>query len=237
MALRWRYSRTLGSAAGMSAHPRPHQPPAIQHDPHRLAALGLVLAGDGASAPRGCRPADVAQVVALAVLAQALEIAAQAPLLGAPQLQVDLAAAGQEDLLLLAGAQGGIDAHRLSERRFGPALGQPQARAIADVEPARLPVAALLRLHAITDGCRHAGKSQQLVRGGFGNQGRGQIVYQPAFDDRLALVFDGQLDLGLAVERRSVGPGAAGGELRGARQAQAVEQRGRSTRASQASMA
>jgi hypothetical protein len=89
------------------ANPRPHQPPAVQHDPNRLAALRLVLAGDGAAAPRRGRPADIAQVVALAVLAQALEVAAQAPLPRLPQLQVDLAAAGQKDLLLLAGAQAG----------------------------------------------------------------------------------------------------------------------------------
>src|SRR5271157_1331751 len=78
----------------------PHEPPAVEDDPDGLAALGLVLAGDETAAPRGGRPADVAQVVALAVLAQALEVAAQAPLLNPAQLQVNLAAAGQKYLLL-----------------------------------------------------------------------------------------------------------------------------------------
>ena len=44
----------------------------------------------------------------------------------ATQLQVDLAAAGEKDLLLFAGAQGRVDAYRLRERRFGPALDEAQ---------------------------------------------------------------------------------------------------------------
>ena len=97
-----------------SGAPRPrgtHQAAAVEHDPHRLAALGLVLARDQAAASRGGGPADVAQVVAFAVLAQALEVAAQAALPRLAQLQVDLAAAREKDLLLFAGAQGRIDAH------------------------------------------------------------------------------------------------------------------------------
>ncbi len=213
------------SAVRCHGHPRPHQPSAVEHDPDRLAALGLVLAGDGAAAPRRGRPADVAQVVALAVLAQALEVAAQAPLLRAAQLQVDLAAAGEEDLLLLAGAQGRVDAHRLRERRSGPALGQPQRRAVAHIEPARLPVAALFGLHAVAQLGGHAGKGGQPVRCRLGDQRRRQIVHQPALDDHPALVFNRQLDLGLAVEGRSVGPGAAGGQFGRGGQAQAIEQR------------
>jgi len=49
------------------------------------ATLALVLAGDGAAAAGSGCPADVAQVVALAVLAQALEVAAQSALPGLAQ--------------------------------------------------------------------------------------------------------------------------------------------------------
>ena len=42
-------------------------------------------------------------------------------------MQVDLAAAGEENLLLLPGAQGGIDADGLGKRGACPALGQAQA--------------------------------------------------------------------------------------------------------------
>ena len=176
---------------------RPHQPPAIEHDPYRLAALGLVLAGDRAAAPRGGRPADIAQVIALAVFAQAFEVAAQATLLGAAQLQVDLPAAGQKDLLLLAGAQGRIDPHGLCERRSGPALSQAKPRPVANVEPARLPVATLLRSHAIAERCRHVRESEQPMGRRLGNQCRRQIVHQAAIDDHPAVVFDCQLDLSL----------------------------------------
>ena len=67
-------------------------------------------------------------------------------------------------------------------------------------------------------------KRQKAVRGRLGNQRRRQIVHQAAVDDRLAMVFDGQLDLGLRVEGRSIGPGAGGGKLGGGGQTQAVEQ-------------
>ncbi len=65
-------------------------------------------------------------------------------------------------------AQRRVDAHRLGERRPGPALGQAQQRAIAHVEPARLPVAALLGLDAIAQPSRHARKCRQPVRRRFG---------------------------------------------------------------------
>jgi len=130
-------SLLLGAGPGLGAQPGifwssrhgdtcAHQPSAVEDNPDGLAALGLVLAGDGAAAARRGRPADVTQVVALAIVAQALEVAAQAALLRTAQLQVDLAAAGKEDLLLFTGAQGRVDAHRLRERRFGPALDEAQ---------------------------------------------------------------------------------------------------------------
>ena len=152
-------------------HPRPHQPSAVQHDPDRLAALGLVLAGDGAAAPRRGRPANVAQVVALAILAQALEVAAQAALLRLAQLQIDLPAARQKDLLLLAGAQSGIDAHRL--RRAAPwpsARSAPAASDSADrASPSRSRRAPGVRRGSGCD-AGDAGKSRQPVRGRLAQQ-------------------------------------------------------------------
>jgi len=65
---------------GANRHTGTHQAAAIEHNPDGLAALALVLAGDGAAAAGGGCPADVAQVIALSVLAQALEVATQSPL-------------------------------------------------------------------------------------------------------------------------------------------------------------
>ena len=114
--------RCVGSRGGDYA--RAHQPSAVEHDPHRLAALSLVLARDQVSATRARGPADVAHVVAFAVIAQAFEIAPKAPLAGLPQLEIDLSTAGQEYLLLFASAQGRIDAHGLGQRRDRPAFSQ-----------------------------------------------------------------------------------------------------------------
>ena len=106
---------------------RTHQASAIEHDPYGLAALGLILPGDQGAAARGGGPADVAQVVAFAVFAEALEVAAQAALASLAQLEIDLAAAREKDLLLLGGAQHRVDAgtrlgevERLAQRSASP---------------------------------------------------------------------------------------------------------------------
>jgi len=48
---------------------------------------------------------------------------------------------------------------------------------------------------------------------------RREVVDEAANDDGAAAILDGQLDLGLAVEGRSIGPGAASGEISGGGQA------------------
>src|SRR5579862_6775429 len=103
---------------------RTHQPATIEHDPYRLAALGLVLAGNGTAASRSCSPADVAQVVALTILTQALEVAAQPALTGLAQLQINLPAACEKDLLFFSSSQRRINADLLHQRRLRPALSQ-----------------------------------------------------------------------------------------------------------------
>src|SRR5205814_9944025 len=104
---------------GKGGDPRAHQAAAVEHDPHRLAAFGLVLPGDEVAAARRGGPADVAQVIAFAVFAQAFEVAAQAALARQAELESDLAAAGKEDLLLLSGAQRRLDAHGSDEPGLG----------------------------------------------------------------------------------------------------------------------
>jgi hypothetical protein len=200
-----------------------HEAAAIEDDPYGLAALGLVLAGDEAAAARGRGPADVAQIVAFSVLAQAFEVAAQTAQAGLAELEVDLAAAGKKDLLLLAGAEGRIDTHCLNERGAGPVLGQTQAGAVAEIKPAGGPVAALLGLDTVTEAGGNAWEGDETVRGGVGDKGGGKVVDQPAIDDQLTVVLDGELDFGFRVEGWGVGPGAGSGEIAGGRETEGVK--------------
>ena len=146
--------RRICSRSGHDA--RTHQPSAIEHDPHGLAAFGLILARNQVSAARACRPADIAHVVAFAVIAQAFEVAPEATLPCLAKLDVDLAAACEEYLLLFACAQGWINADGLLQRGLGPTLCETQRRAIAYVELACRAVAAFLRFYAISDRCGNA---------------------------------------------------------------------------------
>ena len=204
-----------------------HQAAAVQNDPHRLAALGLVLAGDERAAARGGGPADVAQVVALAILAQALEIAAQAALARLAQLQVDLAAAREKYLLLFAGLERGVDTHGLLERRARPAVHEPQPGAIAQVEVARFPVAALVRLNGGAQRRGNARECGEPMRNERTSKLRWQVVGQAAIEHDAPFVQNAKLHLGGAVERGRTVPGAAGGQLRGLGQAQPIQQRGK----------
>ena len=93
----------------------------VQNNPYRLTALGLVLPRDQVPSARGGGPAEIAKIVAGAILAQALKLASQAALTHLAQLQIDAAALGQEDLLIFSGAQFRINSNRLGEWRQGPA--------------------------------------------------------------------------------------------------------------------
>src|SRR5579862_1858396 len=52
----------------------------VENDPDSLVALCLVSARDQLTAPSSCSPAHIAQVVALEIFTQALEVAAQTAL-------------------------------------------------------------------------------------------------------------------------------------------------------------
>ena len=169
-----------GLARGTGGDTGTHEAAAVEDDPDGLAARGLILAGDEGAAAGAGGPADIAQVIAFTVVAQALEVAAEASLAGLAELEIDLAAAGEEDLLLLTGAQGGVDTDGLGERGAGPSFGEAEGGAVAHVEPAGFPVAALGGLDAVTHAGRDTGKSGKAVRGGIGYKGGRQIVDQAA---------------------------------------------------------
>ena len=135
------------------------------------------------------------------------------------ELQVDLTAARQVDLLLLARAQRGINPDCLGQRRPGPALGESKSGSIADIKPAGFPIAPLLWLDPVTQRRRRARERGEPMRSGLVNESGRQIVQQAALCDYAAAVFNGKLDFGLAVQGRSVGPGARNSELIGTRQA------------------
>ena len=107
----------LGAIAGARAQ----QAAAVEHDPHRLAALGPIEAGDELAAPRRRRPADVAPIVAVAVVAQPLELAAGAVLARPPPLGDQRLAAHQVQHVVLRRVEVGVDAHRLLDRHARPA--------------------------------------------------------------------------------------------------------------------
>src|SRR5690349_8626166 len=70
-----------------------HQAAAVEDDPDHLAALDLVEARHKVTAAGGGGPADIAVLVAELILAQALELAANASHAGMALLHCNLAAA------------------------------------------------------------------------------------------------------------------------------------------------
>ena len=128
-----------------------------------MAALGLELAGDEFASACGGGPADVAEVVSGAVLAEGFEFSAEATVAHLPELEVDFAALGEEEGLLFGGAERGVDADGLGEWSDGPAGDESERAAIADVELAGLNIAALAGMDGVADGGRLAGVGAEFV--------------------------------------------------------------------------
>ena len=74
---------------GIAAHSRALQASRVEHQPDRLALFHLVEARHQGSATRRGGPADVADLVAFEVVAQAFEVAAHAALPAQTHLQLD----------------------------------------------------------------------------------------------------------------------------------------------------
>ena len=125
------------------------------------------------------------------------------------QLQVDLAAAGEKDLLLLAGAQRRVNADSLRERRLAPsARPVPAATGSAHrASPSPSRRARWVRRDSALGG--HAGKRGERSVAGSATSAGGRSSTRRQSRMIAAVVFNRQFDLGLAVERRSIGPGAA----------------------------
>src|SRR5262249_34313057 len=120
-------------------------------NPDSLTSLRLIRLRDELAAARRCGPADVAELVAVLILAQALEVASRAALAGAPLLERHLTAAYQEQRMPLRIAEVRIDADRLRQRKRGPPRRERPRTAISDERHAHHLIAALPRHHLVFD--------------------------------------------------------------------------------------
>src|SRR5665213_1879757 len=90
----------------------------VEDDPDLLRPLDGELAGDEVAAAGGCGPGDVAELVALLIVAQTLELASHAAQAQATLLQLDLAGAHEVELGVFACLLvRGVDADVLRMRR------------------------------------------------------------------------------------------------------------------------
>ena len=125
------------------------------------------------AAARGGGPADVAELVAWLVFAQALKFAAHAALANQPLLQFDLPRARKINVVALGFFQIGKYADCLSNVGAGPALGKMRAALIAKVSRSQLYVAALQRTRRIA--CAAVSRRGALITsvGGSGDSASG----------------------------------------------------------------
>src|ERR1700677_3279672 len=111
---------------GQAPDTRLQQPPRVEQYPNRLAALDLMNLGDQLAAPRRGTPGNIAELIAFAVVAEALKFASVPTLAFQTLLELDLPAANEINAKLLRLRKIGIDANRLFDSRPRPALGQAQ---------------------------------------------------------------------------------------------------------------
>ena len=120
------------------------------------------------------------------VVAQAFKVAAEAALPLAAQLQVDLPGAREKERLVLLGGDRGVDADGLDEVGDGPALGERERAAVAQVEPAAGVVAAFAGGERVADRGPGAREGFKRDRRRSRHEGRGQVVEQRAGEDGFA---------------------------------------------------
>src|ERR1017187_2248372 len=111
-----------------------HQPAGVDDDEDGLTSLHLVDFADQLAMAGGGRPADITDLVGIAILAQAFEITATPQKSLQAFLLLDLAATHQVKRIALRFAQVGINANRLAEFRDGPALCEPEGSVIAQID-------------------------------------------------------------------------------------------------------
>src|SRR5207248_10815941 len=103
----------------------------IEHNPSSLAPLHFNNARGELVAPRRRRPANIANVVALLIFAQTLELPALAALAAPALFHFNLPAADQIQCVLASLLQIGKHTHRLRSLGHRPSLREPQPALVA----------------------------------------------------------------------------------------------------------
>src|SRR6267378_39316 len=143
---------------------RAEQPAGVKDNPDGLAALDFENASSELMAARGGGPANVAQVVALPVIAEAFKFPAVTALATTAFLHFNLAAADQVERVLASLLEIGKNAHRLRNFGSGPALGKSELRLIAEKQTAQADVSAFARENLVAGLCLAAGPNSELNR-------------------------------------------------------------------------
>ena len=209
----------LGAIAGARAQ----QAAAVEHDPHRLAALRAIEARDELAPPRRRRPAHVAPIVAVAIVAQPLELAAGAVLARPPPLGDQRLAAHQVQHVMLRRVEIRVDADRLLDRDARPAGGElPGARVAHRDRPDRR-VAALGRRDGVLAARRPRRPGRERHLGHVATERRRRRVGQLRLDHDRRVVLERQRHRRRAAETERTGPLAGDAELRRRRQAPQIQ--------------
>ncbi len=117
----------------------------IEHNPHGLTAFDFENAGSELVAAGRGSPADVAEVVALAIVAEAFEFAALAALAVPALFHFNLSAADQVERMLASLFEIGENPHGLRNVRGGPAFSKTKIGLITEKQTAHSHVAAFAR--------------------------------------------------------------------------------------------
>src|ERR1051326_4209866 len=180
----------------------------VHDDPDGLAALHLEELGHVLAAAGGGGPADVAELVAFLVFTQAFKFPAYAALANQAFFQLDLAGAGEINVMAFSVFKIGKDADGLGERGTSPAFGKLRAAAITQISRAQLDITALQRTNSVARGCRIVGRRWDGDFRRMRNERSGQIVEHAALDGDAALVEQLDGHFGRIAERGRMRPRA-----------------------------
>src|SRR6266568_1259322 len=160
----------------------------IEHNPNGLTTLHLENARCELM-PACCRrPADVANIVALLVIAQAFEFAAVAALAATPPLHFNLAAADQIKSVLASLLKVGKDTHGLRNFRDGPSLREPQPALVTQIQAPQPVISALAGKDLVTGARSAFCRNDQFERGRSNSKRYRGLIGRETSNSRLGKV-------------------------------------------------
>ncbi len=179
-----------------------HAAAAVEQEDDLLITFVLILAGDGGALACGGLPVDLAQGVAVAKLAQLMELQAQAATGTLAHAELAEPVVHRLELRAVEAREVGVDAALTLELQHAPGLPQAQRAGQQQLAAGEVEVTAYQRLETVADARLLAGMQADALRQVLECHALGDVIEHLDLQRLGEVVMGGQLHLAPAAERQ-----------------------------------